>query len=106
MDTAPRTLGSVQLGWQPANTRLELEWVHSGNYALNPENTFTYAGHDLLNFRASEQLSTEWNVFFRVMNLTGQEYAERADVTAAGTVQQRYFVGTPRSVFVGFEWNY
>jgi outer membrane receptor protein involved in Fe transport len=106
MDTAPRTLGSVQLGWRPANTRLELEWVHVGNYALNPENTFTYAGHDLLNFRASQQLSREWNVFFRVMNLTDQEYAERADVTAAGTVQPRYFVGLPRSVFVGVEWTY
>ncbi len=106
IDTAPRTLGSVQIGWQPADTRLELEWVHLGDYSLNPENTYTYGGHDLFNFRVNQNVSKQWDVFLRLMNLTNREYAERADVTASGAVQPRYFVGTPRALFIGAEWNY
>ena len=41
---------------------LELEWVHLGDYALNPEDSFHYEGHDLLNVRASHQLTPGWEV--------------------------------------------
>ena len=96
----------MQLGWQPANTRVEFEWVHMGNYPLNPENSWAYEGYNLFNLRLSETLDDDWEIFLRVMNMTDRDYAERADVTAAGAIQPRYFVGTPRAFFLGFEWQY
>lgn len=106
MDTAPRTFGSLQLGWQRTGKRVELEWVHVGDYYLNPEDTFAYEGHDLFNLRANLRLSKEWMVFARLMNIMDREYAERADVTSFPLVEPRYFVGLPRSLFLGFEWSY
>ena len=51
IDTAPEHIGSMQLGWQSEDKQfIELEWVHQGNYYLNPENTAEYHGHNLLNF--------------------------------------------------------
>jgi outer membrane receptor protein involved in Fe transport len=106
IDTAPRTLGSVQAGWQQSAMRIELEWQHVGSYYLNPEDTFAYEGHNLLNLRGQYRVANDWTVFARLMNLTGQEYAERADVTAFPVVEPRYFVGQPRSLYLGFEWSY
>ncbi len=106
MDTAPRTLGAVQWGWQHAGLRAELEWQHMGKYYLDAENLFEYTGHDLLNLRVQQALDTRWTVFARLMNMTNEDYAERADVTVKPPVQPRYFVGLPRSIFLGIEWNY
>jgi hypothetical protein len=40
------------------------------------------------------------------MNVTDDDYAERADVTAFPVEVPRYFVGLPRSLYLGVEWNY
>lgn len=106
IDTAPRTLGSMEWGWTPGDSRVALEWVHMGRYNLNPEGSFEYPGHDLFNVRVSHALDRQWEVFARCTNITNREYAERADVTAAGTIEPRYFVGLPRSFFVGVTWQY
>ncbi len=99
IDTAPQTLGSATLLWQPSNThQLELEWVHIGKYYQDPQNLHEYEGHDLLHFRGSWQMNSTTRLFYRIMNLTDEAYAERADFTFGN---DRYFVGTPRSVFVG-----
>jgi len=104
IDTAPETLGSATLLWQPASAhRLELEWVHIGEYYQDPQNLNEYEGHDLLHLRGSWQVSTATTLFYRVMNLTDEEYAERADYAFGN---DRYFVGTPRMVFVGAAVNF
>jgi iron complex outermembrane receptor protein len=107
MDTAPRTLGSARMGWQQDKTSIEMEWLHMGDYYLNPEDTFTYEGHDLLNLRGRYQVAQDWVLFARLMNLTNRDYAERADVTVfPAVVEPRYFVGQPRSLYLGIEWSY
>jgi iron complex outermembrane receptor protein len=106
IDTAPRAFGSMQWGWQPGKSQLEFEWVHMSDYSLNPEGSFRYDGHDLLNVRASHVVAPGWTVFTRLMNVTDRDYAERADVTATGTIEPRYFVGLPRALFMGIEWQY
>jgi iron complex outermembrane recepter protein len=99
IDTAPRTMGSFNIAWKPANDwRAELEWVHLGAYYMDPENTVKYAGHDLLNLRFSFDYSTRWTGFFRLMNLTNTDYAERADF---GFGSERFFVGEPVSLYLG-----
>jgi iron complex outermembrane receptor protein len=106
MDTAPRTLGSANMGWQQSGARVELEWQHMGDYYLDPEHEFSYEGHDLLHLRASYLVAPAWTVYGRLMNVTNYDYAERADVTAFPVEQPRYFVGLPRSLYLGVQWEY
>lgn len=102
IDTAPQHMGSVQLGWKDEQgTKLELEWLHVGNYFVNPENTAGYEGHDLLNFRISTEFYRQWILSARVLNLTDEDYAERADFSFGS---YRYFVGEPRSAFVSLKY--
>ena len=104
VDTAPKEMASAQLGWQSENgATLELEWQHLGSYYLNPENTADYAGHNLLNLRASFELSSQLSLNARLLNLSDQDYAERADFAFGN---YRYFVGEPRSLFVGLRYQF
>lgn len=104
IDTAPHHLGSVQLRWNPlAATRVELEWVHMGSYYLDLENQHSYAGHDLVHLRLRQQLSPGISIGLRLMNLTDEDYAERAD-HAFG--EYRYFVGEPRALYADIAFNF
>ena len=99
IDTAPRTMGSFNISWQPAQSwRTELEWVHLGDYYTDPQNTTKYEGHDLLNLRLSVDFNPGWTGFLRLMNLTDTDYAERADF---GFGNERYFIGEPISLYMG-----
>lgn len=104
IDTAPQHMGSLQLGWRGVQkSKIELEWAHLGNYYLNPENTAQYKGHNLLNLRASTNINNHWAISARVLNITNEDYAERADF---GFNSYRYFVGEPRSVFVSLTYEF
>ena len=99
IDTAPRSFGGIRLNWRPTpSINTQLEWVHLGEYFTNPENSNAYDGHDLLNLRGQLALSDEWQMFFRVTNLSDTDYAERADFAFG---RERFFVGEPRSVYIG-----
>ena len=98
IDTAPRNMGSVQLGWQSASgQQIEVEYVSMGSYFLDPQNSAKYDGHGLINLRSTLKLSDSLRLSLRLLNLSNQDYAERADIAFGN---YRYFVGEPRSVFV------
>ena len=104
MDTAPETLGSATLTWTPTpSTSLELEWVHIGDYYTDPQNRNRYEGHNLVHLRGSFSPSAAYRIFFRVMNLTDEDYAERADF---GFGNERYFVGTPLAAYLGVAFDF
>lgn len=99
VDTAPEQLGNVRLAWQPSkSSKLELEWLHMGEYYLDPANEHDYAGHDLLQLRASIQLNNYISLFARIENITDEKYASRADY-AFGSY--RFFGGQPRAFHLG-----
>ena len=99
IDTAPRYSGSARLHWQPLEKlQLELEWSRLGAYFTDPENQNRYGGHTLLNLRGSYQVNAELNLFARIINLTNEKYAERADFAFGN---DRYFVGEPISAYIG-----
>ena len=77
--------------------------MHIGEYYQDPQNEHEYEGHDLLHLRGSWQATETTRIFYRIMNLTDEEYAERADFAFGN---DRYFVGTPRSVFLGATINF
>ncbi|MFN3235751.1 MAG: TonB-dependent receptor [Pseudomonadales bacterium] len=104
IDTAPRTSGSARLLWQPqSKLNAEFEWVYLGSYYTDPQNTAKYDGHSLFNLRMSYQYNPDTKLFARLMNLADEEYAERADFAFGN---DRYFVGEPASVYVGFTTNF
>lgn len=104
IDTAPEHMGSIQLGWR-ANSGgfIELEWVHQGNYYLNPENSAEYSGHNILNLRTGWTLNERLDISVRVTNLSDEDYAERADF---GFGSYRYFVGESRAVYSSVRFRY
>ncbi len=104
IDTAPKNLANTRLRWLPtANTSLELEWLHMGDYYLDPANEHKYEGHDLLQLRGALQLNSHVNLFARIENLTDEKYASRADY-AFGSY--RFFGGQPRAVHFGVSANF
>lgn len=104
IDTAPRQSGSVRIHWQP-NDQIdtELEWVYLGDYYTDPLNTAEYDGHNLVNLRVNYAYSDTTDMYARVTNLANEEYAERADF-AFGS--DRYFVGEPASIYLGFKTKF
>ncbi len=101
VDTAPHWLGSARWRWQPQPRILsELEVVYMGEHYVNAENSARYKGHTLINWRTSVRATSSMSVFARLMNVADERYADRADFAFGN---YRYFPGTPRQLFVGFE---
>jgi iron complex outermembrane receptor protein len=102
IELAPRDLGNVTLGYAPAwlkGGRAEVEWSHTGAYAMDAANTHTYAGYDLLNVRASAEIAPRAELFARVVNLTNRKYAEL--LSYDNFLKEQYTPGAPRSVVIG-----
>lgn len=101
VDTAPRWHGSAQWAWTPRDDlSAELEAVYLGRYYINAENTETYPGHLLFNLRAAWQFRPHASLALRLLNLTDEKHADRADF-AFGNF--RYFPGQPRRAHVSLE---
>lgn len=100
VDTAPRTIANVRLGYNfdEDRARLELEWVHMGAYKTSADNLHDYDGHDLLNLRAEYALTENLSVFGRLANILNTRYADRADFAFGN---DRYFPGEDRAVYAG-----
>ena len=102
IDTAPRTLGSLHLGWSVDPWLAEIEWVHQGRYYLTAQENQRYGGHDLLNLRTSWSINREWRVTARINNLNDTLYADRADYAFG---EYRYFPGHDRELFLELSWQ-
>lgn len=99
VDTAPEQQLNLRITWLPStHSKFELEWLHMGDYYLDPANEHSYQGHDLLQLRASLQVNKNMGLFARIENLTDEQYATRADY-AFGSY--RYFGGQPRALHLG-----
>ncbi|MCY3941319.1 MAG: TonB-dependent receptor [Gammaproteobacteria bacterium] len=105
VDTAPRRFGGTRLRWRgEADWQMELEWLWTSGYFMEPENRHRYPGHELLNLRVRAALGQRVIAYLRLFNLTGRAYADRADYTVFSG--ERYFPGRPRSLFAGLEWRW
>ncbi len=103
IDTAPRLLSNARLAWQPRPVlRVELEWGRMGRYYTDAANLHAYPGHDLFNLRAEWRTGPGVRVFAAIRNLTGTDYAERADF-AFGS--ERYFPGEARAFEGGLSFR-
>ncbi len=102
IDTAPRTLGSLRVGWTGAVLLAEAEWLHQGRYYLTAQEAQEYPGHDLLNLRTSWAVTPNWTTTLRMNNVTDERYADRADFAFG---DYRYFPGRDRELFFEIAWQ-
>jgi outer membrane receptor protein involved in Fe transport len=101
IESAPRVMSTSRLTWQPRPGALaQLEWVRLGRYWLDPANTQTYAGHDLLNVRATWPLAKGLSAFGSVYNITDKRYADSAQLSSNQPVLSP---GLPRTFYGGLE---
>jgi iron complex outermembrane receptor protein len=104
IDTAPRTLHNLRLGWRARDAlRAELEVAQIGRYFVDASNTRDYPGHWLANLRFDWRSSESIRTGVRITNLFDRAYADRADF-AQGDF--RYFPGAARSVTLDFEYRF
>ena len=98
IDSAPRWLGSAELLFDPDNNAsFSLQWTSIGDYYLDAENRFQYPGHELVNLRASIDLSRHFGVTARFNNILDEAVADRADYAFD---DYRYFPGRGRELFI------
>ncbi|WP_188152000.1 TonB-dependent receptor [Teredinibacter waterburyi] len=102
IDTAPKLMGAAVIAWQP-NTGLkgELEYTNVSRYFLDPENSFSYPGHQLWNVNLQWLEMGPVQLQLRVNNLLDTRYAERADVNFG---EERYFPGARRELNIGLSY--
>lgn len=105
---APRVIMNSRLEYSPAflkGGRAELEWVKLGKYRIDDENSGTYKGHNIFNFRSSYDVSKKWELYIKIINITDRLYAERA--SKSGGDEALFAPGQPRTFFAGlnFRWG-
>jgi outer membrane receptor protein involved in Fe transport len=101
IESAPRIISTTRLTWAPRpRAQAQLEWVHLGHYWLDPANTQTYSGHDLLNVRANWPLTKDLSMFGSVYNITDRRYADSAQLSNNQPVLSP---GLPRTFYAGLE---
>ncbi len=106
MDVAPRTIVNMVATYEPAFFRagsISVEWSRLGEYWMDPANTVTYDGYDLINVRAEYNLPAGFSVFGRLMNLTDEHYADRA--TYNDFRGEELSPGLPRALYIGLEYR-
>jgi iron complex outermembrane recepter protein len=105
MQTAPRQIINAEISWKPAlvkNLRLSAEWQHLGPYFMDQENTETYEGYNLFNFRAGYAFKS-LEYWLNIMNVSNELYATTVDKSAWG---KNYRPGAPRAFHIGVAWNF
>ncbi len=102
VDTAPRQLHVLRLGYAGEALRGELEWLVVGDYWTNAANTNRYPGHEVANLRLHWQQVGPFRLSLRVTNLFDRAYADRADFAFGNA---RYFPGRGRAAFLEIGWQ-
>jgi outer membrane receptor protein involved in Fe transport len=104
IDTAPRTLHNLRLGWRgKASLRAELEVAQVGRYFVDASNTRGYGGHWLAHLRVAGRITPAVHAGVRIINVFDQRYADRADFAQG---EFRYFPGAARSVVLDLEYRF
>lgn len=107
IEAAPRILANTRLTWRPIRAAmLQLEWVRIGSYWLEASNAPAfgkYAGHDLLNVRASYAATKHLGLFARAMNAGDKRFADSASVSSNTPV---FSPGLPRAFYGGVEFTW
>lgn len=106
MVNAPRTIGNARLAYRPGllnGGRIELELVHLGSYWLDQANTEKYGGYESFNLRMNHQVTAEFNIYARIMNLSDEKYATAVSLSRGNT---EYAPAMPRTFYAGIDLKF
>jgi outer membrane receptor protein involved in Fe transport len=109
---APRDIGNVAVGYHPSQLnggKVELEFVHLGQYWMDQANTETYKGHQLLNLRFNYPVNPEFKLSARILNLEDKTYATNASYKPAafGNAEKfEYAPGMPRTAYLSASYSF
>ena len=109
---APRDMGNVAVAYHPSQLnggKVELEFVHLGQYWMDQKNTQTYRGHQLLNIRFNYPVNPEFKLSARILNLENKTYATNASYKEAGQYSGEkfeYAPGMPRTAYVSASYSF
>jgi iron complex outermembrane receptor protein len=112
IEAAPRDIGNVAVGYHPSQLKggkVELEFVHLGQYWMDQANTETYKGHQLLNLRFNYPVNPEFKLSARILNLEDKTYATNATYKPAafGNAEKfEYAPGMPRTAYVSASYSF
>ncbi len=107
VDTAPKWLANARWAWSPVawfNSELELDYLD--DHFVNAANTAEYEGHLVANLRMQARVNDSLSVHARIINLTDEQYADRADFTEFTAEGYRYFPAMPRQFYVGASFSF
>ncbi|QHS60674.1 TonB-dependent receptor [Chitinophaga agri] len=105
MSGAPKVITNTELTWKPAclkGFRLAGEWQHISSYYMDPQNTATYAGYDLLNFRTGYSWK-QFDCWVNCRNAADAIYATTAEKTTYSTT---YRPGPKRTFNIGLGYTF
>jgi iron complex outermembrane receptor protein len=112
LEAAPRDIGNIALGYHPSQLnggKMELEFVHLGQYWMDQANTETYKGHQLLNLRIQYPVNPQFKLSARILNLEDKTYATNASYKPAafGNPEKfEYAPGMPRTAYVSANYSF
>jgi iron complex outermembrane receptor protein len=112
IEAAPRDIANVAVGYHPSQLKggkVELEFVHLGQYWMDQANIETYKGHQLLNLRFNYPVNPEFKLSARILNLEDKTYATNAiyKPAAFGNAEKfEYAPGMPRSAYVSASYSF
>jgi iron complex outermembrane recepter protein len=105
MSNAPRWIYNAEIWFKPSfikGLRIGAEVQHVGRYYVNPQNTATYEGYNVLNLRAGYSLKG-FEVWLNVLNATNNYYSY---ITSKSSFGYSYQLAEPRNINVGISYDF
>ena len=105
---APKQLGQISLQYNPSwmqAVELEMQWQKIGRYFTDETNTASYPGHHLIDLRLNYQISGQWRLYGRLMNLQDRTYSSYTS-NQVGNPQLEYRPGMPRTLILGSQYQF
>jgi len=106
IQSAPEEVANTRINYSPSllnGGRVELEWVHLGEYWMDQSNTEKYSGHELLNLRMNYFANKQFETFIRLMNIGDKTYATSASFSRG---ESTFAPGMPRTLYAGAEYKF
>ena len=106
IQSAPEEVANTRINYSPSllhGGRVELEWVHLGEYWMDQSNTTKYDGHDLINLRMNYFATKNLEAFLRLINVGDKTYATSA---AFSRGESTFAPGMPQTLYAGAEYKF
>ncbi len=105
MNNAPNWLYNTELWYKPhfaKGLRIGAEVQHVGRYYVDPQNSATYAGYNVLNIRTG-YTTKGMEVWMHLMNATNNYYSY---ITTKSAFGYSYQLAEPRSIVIGVSYDF